>query len=696
MTMVEKAQPGLLIGSAPQLGGGRDPWLLEPREIWRSVRLMWPAVVLPCVILLAAAALWTVLHPPQYAASTQLLIDPRGLQVVKDGLTPPDQATDASLLLVDSQVRVLTSDDVLGRIVERFDLAADPEFQGKEDFIGALRGAVSRLAGRVEPATDARLTALRALRERVGARRLERSFVVELGVTTADREKSARLARGVAETYLTRDATTRADTTRRAGEAIQGRLGELREALRQAEDRAQAFRAKNNIVGTRAQLVSEQQLTQLSDQLGSARARTVEASARVRQIEGVLGGPLESVSEIVLNPTISALRGQLAGVERARAEAEQTYGQRHPAYLAAQVQERSLRGAIDAEIRRIVAASRNDRKAAQANEQALAATLERRKADALKVGDDFVQLREFERQVEASRAIYESFLARARELQEQERLDTSASRIISPASPPERRLGPATPVIFLAALVSGLGLGVVGSLGLELAGGRVRSRRRLEGHIGRAVFDALPVAPRGDVGQGRADGPYEVALARLRHRLAASFPSTRPLVVLVTAADDRPGKSSLARALALSAAADWERVILVDADARGLLTREIGAKSQRGLAETLRDKRPLAEALTRLHSYLSFLPRPEGLPRTLAADLAGALVGSDADLVVVDLGLVGSDVVAEHLLSDERIQAVVLAVSAARSRLGAVDRALERLGKDRRLRLVVTAADPRD
>ncbi|AWB24023.1 lipopolysaccharide biosynthesis protein [Methylobacterium currus] len=713
MTMVENVRSGLLIGAAPRGEEGREPWFLDPREILRTVRLRWLTVLLPVLLCLGAAAAWTQLNPPQYAASTQILIDPRGLQVVKDGLTPPDQASDASLLLVDSQLRVLTSDDVLGRAVDRLDLARDPEFQGRETLIGAIKGFIARLTGRTEPPAEPRLTALRILRDRVGARRLERSFVVELGVTSEDREKAARLARGIAETYLARDAATRSDTTRRAGEAIEGRLAELREALRRAEDKAQGFRAKHNIVGTRSQLVSEQQLTQLSDQLGAARAKALDAGTRLRQVEGVLaGGRSESVSEIVQNPTITALRGQLAGIERLRADAEETLGKRHPSYMAAVVQEKALRAAIEAEIRRIAAASRNDFEAAQASARVLASTLERRKADALKVGDDFVQLRELERQVEASRAVYEAFLVRARELQEQQRLDTSASRIISPASPPEKRIGPPTPVVFVAAVVAGLGLGLVGGLGLELLAGRVRSRRRLEGHLGRTGLDALPRAPRkaarpaslrADFGTARGDTPYEVALARLRHRLAAepgTKPGTRsgatPLVVLVTAGDDRAGKSVLARSLALSAVADRERVILVDADPKGLLTRDLGAAAPRDLAGLLRARAPLGDALVTLPSGLRVLPRPSDLPRDLAGALADALLRSEADLVVVDLGLVGGDVVTERLIAEERIPVLLLAVSARRGRLAAVDRALKAIGPARRARVVVTDADLRE
>jgi len=67
-----------------------------------------------------------------------------------------------------------------------------------------------------------------------------------------------------------------------------------------------------------------------------------------------------------------------------------------------------------------------------------------------------VTLRELERDVQASRAVYESFLVRARETGEQERLDTKNIRIISRADLPLRRsFPPSNTILALAALILG-------------------------------------------------------------------------------------------------------------------------------------------------------------------------------------------------------------------------------------------------
>ena len=62
-----------------------------------------------------------------------------------------------------------------------------------------------------------------------------------------------------------------------------------------------------------------------------------------------------------------------------------------------------------------------------------------------------VRLRELERDVEASRDVYQSFLKRSRETEEQETLNTSSARIIGEATVPQRRTFP--PAMSLIAMI---------------------------------------------------------------------------------------------------------------------------------------------------------------------------------------------------------------------------------------------------
>ena len=69
-----------------------------------------------------------------------------------------------------------------------------------------------------------------------------------------------------------------------------------------------------------------------------------------------------------------------------------------------------------------------------------------------------MRLRELERDVDANRNVYQSFLKRSRETEEQETLNTSAARIIGEATAPRRRVFP--PAMSLIAMI-GFALGAL-------------------------------------------------------------------------------------------------------------------------------------------------------------------------------------------------------------------------------------------
>jgi Mrp family chromosome partitioning ATPase len=77
--------------------------------------------------------------------------------------------------------------------------------------------------------------------------------------------------------------------------------------------------------------------------------------------------------------------------------------------------------------------------------------LDTQKSQSVQMSQAAVRLRELERDVEASRDVYQAFLKRSRETEEQESLNTSSARIIGEATVPQRRNFP--PAMSLIAMV---------------------------------------------------------------------------------------------------------------------------------------------------------------------------------------------------------------------------------------------------
>ena len=128
-------------------------------------------------------------------------------------------------------------------------------------------------------------------------------------------------------------------------------------------------------------------------------------------------------------------------------------GPRHPALRQVEKQVEDLRRNINEEVERFAQSARNDLTRARDYEASLNKALETQKRQSVQLSQASVRLRELEREVEASRDVYQSFLKRSRETEEQESLNTSSARIIGEATVPQRRtFPPAMSMIAIARL----------------------------------------------------------------------------------------------------------------------------------------------------------------------------------------------------------------------------------------------------
>ncbi len=579
--------------------------------IWRDkATILWTTAVS-----LLIAVLFVAFVPPRYTATTQILIDPTDLRAVGNDLTPANQANDAAVLQVESQVRVLTSDTVLRRVVNAESLNRDPEFIARSSWFGGAGYG------------DDSLAALNALKRAVQVKRAERTYVVDVSVTARDPAKAARIANAIAQAYLAEQTDVRSDAARQVSQSLSARLNELKERVRQSEDRVETYKARNNILGASGQLVNEQQLSELNNQLGMAHARTAAAKSRLDQIEH-MRIPKEEIGafpEAVQSQTITALRTQYAEIMRREAEQMTSLGERHPAVIEIQAQAERLRHMIEDEVHRIALSARSEYESARANEAALAGNLEKLKGNAVTTNEAMVTLRELERDVAASRAVYESFLVRARETGEQERLDTKNIRVISRADPPLRRsFPPSNTLLALGAMLIGVcaGTGIV--MMRAAAGGPTPSPRRaagsgtLLGRLAGTISGFLP-AGTGAVSPSipilamlpHADPSFALNAAQdQRSRLAAEIGQVLEAIredhkirnnpsILIVAADDED--DTVAGALTLAAAAAMtQRVLLIDADLERRTLAAIGADgNDGGLADVAVGRRELSEVTVR-------------------------------------------------------------------------------------------------
>jgi polysaccharide biosynthesis transport protein len=307
--------------------------------------------------------------------------------------------------------------------------------------------------------------------------RSDKSYVVDLTVESEDPDKSAQLANAITMAYFDEQAAARTAATRRVSDSLVARLAELKSRVQKADEAVARYKSENNLVGAGGLLVPEQQIVELNKLLTAARAHTAETKARYDQVLELQRKGLDagSTNEAVNSNTIGRLREQYGAAARLEASLSAKLGPLHPDVRDARAQAQKAQRLVNDEIKRVAEADRGDYQSALANEKSLTTRLDGLKRESVETDRASVRLRELDREVDASRAVYEAFLVRSRETQEQERLDTANIRVISDAQAPiERYFPPRRLVMFAGGAAAGLMLGI-GFAGLGELVRRARS-----------------------------------------------------------------------------------------------------------------------------------------------------------------------------------------------------------------------------
>jgi succinoglycan biosynthesis transport protein ExoP len=578
---------------------------IDVKKIWSVLWRGKTTILLSTVAAVGLAALFVLMVPHKYTATTQILIDPTDLRAVQNDIAPTIPQSDAAVLQVESQARVIASDNILRRVVISEGLDHDPEF---------MQGAMAQKYGP--------LAALNELGKHVQVKRSERTYVVDVSVTSESPAKAARIANAIAQAYLTEQTEVRSNAARQISQALSGRLKELQTRVREAEQKVEAYKASHNIVGANGELVNEQQLSALNAQLSTARARTSEAKARLDQVESVLHtkSPIGAFPEAVQSPTISLLRSQYAEIMRRDAEQKSSLGERHPAVIEIEAQGARLQKLIEDEVNRIAQSDRADYERAKADEDMLSRQVDGLKNTAISTNESLVGLRELERDVQASRTVYESFLVRSRETGEQEQVDTKNIRIISKADLPMYRSSPPPSLILgLAAMLlgfaSGVGIVIMRESGEDTAPrpaetpssfGRLTAaaRRLWAAPEPPAAIPVLAILPNVDVAFGLdavddPDSRFAREIGKVYAAVRAHHKKPGNPSVLVIAADDEDDTVSVALTLAAAVAAS-QRVLLIDADLKRRTLSAIDAdESEAGLVDVAVGRRELSDVIVR-------------------------------------------------------------------------------------------------
>lgn len=639
-------------------------------------------IIVPTVLALVASLAIVNFITPRYKSEARILIDGRENVFLRPNSDRVEERQALDAEAVTSQVQLVLSRDLAREIIKKNKLAERPEFDPVLQGVSPLKSLAALIGIVRDPfAMTPEERVLDAYYERLQAYAVDKSRVIVVEFQSADPELAARVANSIADGYLVLQQAARQEQAKNASQWLAGEIESLRKKVSEAEARVEDFRSKSSLfVGTNNTTLSNQQMGEVNTQLNNARSMKADAESKARLIKEMLqsGKPIEA-SEVVNSELMRRLSEQRVTLRAQLAEQSSTLLGNHPRIKELKAQLGDLDNQIRDEAAKISRSLESDARIASGRVDGLTTSLEQLKKQAASTNGQDVQLRALEREAKAQRDLLETYLAKYREANTRETIDTAPTdgRIISRAmasnTPAYPKKLPIVLIATIATLLLSSGVVVTGELlrqtaprvAVAMGPAQAPVRREpivvqraaqpdLDPVVDPVQAEPAPLQPAMPTGM---DVTEFAEIERLADNLRDAGAAARKVTVLGTAPGDAITLSALTLARHLSRDA---RVVVVDlAGVSPIIAAVSVDASAPGLAELMQGEASFAQIITRdklsrLHLVMAGRP---GFDRSLLQSPRVALA-IDAllrayDHVLIDAGS-ASDLPADLLTAHAR------------------------------------------
>lgn len=571
---------------------------------------------------------------PRYSATSVVILETQQANIVD--LESVMGGFSGDMASVNSEVEILRSRSLMGKVVDRLNLTEDPAFNSALRPPSALGETVSWLRTRLggsatstsslspeEKTRRARDRAINSLLRSVTVTNVRLSYVFQISVTTDDPRKAALIADTIAELYILEQLEVKFEATQQAMEWLTGRVSELRIQLEEAEARVGDFSTSIDLISIDALQAQEVQLKDIRDRIADAQEAVVVAQERLAALQA--SSTFEERAASADDLQLTRLLPRVATDSEIASAFETRFAQ--------------VLARAELEVTRL----EQQVVALEGSQAALEEQIERQ-------GADLITLQQLSREAEAVGLLYETFLQRLQEMSAQQGIQQADSRVLSNAEVPLSPSAPRKSMILLMSLMLGLLGGMTYVLLRELRQSGFRTAEDLESFAGYSVLGQIPSIParkRKKVLSYLLEKPTSnaaEAYRNLRTSLMLSNVDEPPRVILSTSCVPGEGKTTNSLALAQNFTGLGKKVLLIEGDIRRRTFAEYFANiPEKGLVSVMSGDISLEDALVKDDMLQASILAGE-ISSINAADLFAsdkfrnliARVRNEFDIVIID------------------------------------------------------------
>jgi succinoglycan biosynthesis transport protein ExoP len=569
------------------------PGEIDLRQIVGLLRRQLRVILAVFLAVLGLAALFVFTTTPIYTATTLVMVDPSG-----KNLLDPENSMDGSSSVnarIDGEVLLAASDNVLLSVIDSQGLIEDAEFRPELGFSARILSVLRLREPALPTPEEALRQTLAKLASMVSVQRRGLTFLIAINARSRDPEKAARLANAIAQAYIGAQLNSKVQSTLDARNVLLQQVSAARQAVVASEGSFDRYVETN--LGSIVEQTGSTELARVQSQiadLSALRQRTSQnvddiqaaidnqnfsslaerlGDEAIRQLERDRQDILGQISGDADTPLEVDLRTQLAEIEQNMAELAQ--------------------GEVDSLQSQLVAA--------QSDEAATRQTLRSAILNSGLSADALTEIYDLQQQSELARRQYELLLTRSQQLEAEATLQLADSRVVSEALRPAAPSWPNTQLLLLLGAMGGMALGLLIAFLFENFVGGITTDDQLAGLL---RTDAVVTVPKlklqgsqtslSDTLVASPLSAYSESIRRIRAYVDQAIymgkgsDNDGAQVIVVTSSIPGEGKTTVSLSIARSYALAGRRTLLIDCDLRRpSVSRQLGKHVDKGLVEAL-------------------------------------------------------------------------------------------------------------
>jgi capsular exopolysaccharide synthesis family protein len=508
-----------------------------------------------------------------------------------------------------TQYRILKGRDLTRRVIKKLNLASVPEFNGTAEppstpatlvrdgrdwlvnLLGPSRKEATEPPKIDETADESALVS--SFIARVEVLPIRGSRLVNVSFTARDPKFAALAVNALVDEYVEQNLQVKVQASQNMLDWLAKELEKQQQKVKESEQALSDYRDRQNALSLDdKQNIVTQRLTQLNDAMIRARTTKAQKEALYNQVRSMAASTSpDAIPTIAQNPTIQALKAKVTDLAQQRAQLSEKFGDKWPAVQSVNANLQEARNQLEAETSKALQSIKNDYETAVLEERTLAGNLEAAKGDAQDLSRKSVSYNVMEREAKSNRQVYESLLAREKELSVASNSRANNVRVVDRAEVPTVPLSPGGRRTWFLALAVGFVLAVGVAFGLDYMNDTIKTPEDVTRRL-KLPFLGLVPSVRGDkhpvLTSSNVPHDFGEAFRSLRTSLIGRYSGDGTKIIVVTSAQPLEGKTTTAANIAMALAYGGSRVLLVDADMRRPgLHRPLRLTNERGLSQVL-------------------------------------------------------------------------------------------------------------